>query len=114
MNIVLNLNENDINKAVLAYVAKSGIDVANKDIDVDISVGRKGSGPRAEVTLTTKKTAEDYVEICSTNDVETPTQTGEVEEEATTEGNDLLTQVANQEEEESPVDVPEETRMFST
>jgi len=108
MNIVLNLDAKDINKAVLAHITKSGIDVANKDINIAISIGRKGAGPRAEVTLTPTVAAEDPVELASVSNIDSDNDTP-------TEAPSLLEEVAGEElpEEEEEEPVEEQTTMFS-
>ena len=49
------LEHEDINTALVNYVASLGIDLSGKDIVVELTAGRKENGNSAAIEITTKK-----------------------------------------------------------
>jgi len=57
----ISLNDSEIKTAIENYVTKSGFDTVGKDIDITISVGRKGNGAKAEVVITDKEESQKMI-----------------------------------------------------
>lgn len=72
------LEHEDINTALVNYVASLGIDLSGKDIVVELTAGRKENGNSAAIEITNKKKEStiSYVES-----LETPIEATEVEDE---------------------------------
>lgn len=63
MSLTLNisLDNEQIEKAIIAYISASGIDTKNKNIEVVMIAGRKGSGIKADVSIKPEQLTLDLV-----------------------------------------------------
>lgn len=59
----LEINETEINNAIIAYVNTLGLDTTGKDVEVSIVAGRGSNGNKAEIEIT---------EVKAQTDVKTP------------------------------------------
>ena len=51
MEIVLNLNNEEIEEALLTHISSTGLDMENKTTTITVTSGRKGNGLRAEIVI---------------------------------------------------------------
>jgi len=52
----ITINNAEINKAIVQYVAAQGIDIADKRINVEFTVGRKNNGTTATIYIDSEST----------------------------------------------------------
>ena len=66
------LEHEDINTALVNYVASLGIDLSGKDIVVELTAGRKENGNSAAIEITTKKVKGKVIPLNKPTLVNTP------------------------------------------
>ena len=61
----IEINQAEIEAAIVAYVGSQGIDVEGKDVGVDMVAGRGANGYTASITLTDKTASVELKEVGS-------------------------------------------------